>query len=95
MAISNIHLTHSLARSNNIKLVFATIVLIYFAWMDIALYMNLQRWMPPFEATTSSISAGAGSGAGSAGLIRISQQDIDSLTDPHHPPRPGSSRRLK
>ena len=28
MAISNIHLTHTFARSNNIKLVFAIIVLI-------------------------------------------------------------------
>lgn len=86
MAISNIHLTHSFARSNHIKLVFATIVIIYFAWMDIALYMNLQRWTPPPPPSSSSSSS-----SNQLEAVRIYQHQVDnsnnvdsSLNDPHH-----------
>lgn len=47
MAISNLY--HLIKTSNPKMIFFASIVLIYFAWMDIALYINLQRWTPPLS----------------------------------------------
>jgi hypothetical protein len=46
--------------SRNIKVIFfCAVILIYFVWMDIALFFNLQRWSPPLDASklTSSKTA--------------------------------------
>ncbi|CAF0850335.1 unnamed protein product [Brachionus calyciflorus] len=40
--------------NNNYKFVFfGLILIIYFAWMDIALFINLQRWSPQIQANTT------------------------------------------
>lgn len=46
IAINNKYLITSI--NNNYKFIFLLLILIfYFAWMDIALFINLQRWSPP------------------------------------------------
>lgn len=46
ISINNKYITSSI--SNNIKFIFFGVILIsYFAWMDIALFVHLQRWSPP------------------------------------------------
>lgn len=46
ISINNKYITASIG--NNIKFIFFAICLLsYFAWMDIALFVHLQRWSPP------------------------------------------------
>ncbi len=46
ISINNKYLTSSI--NNNIKFIFFGIILIvYFLWMDIALFVHLQKWSPP------------------------------------------------
>ena len=46
ISINNKYITSSI--NNNIKFIFFGVILIsYFAWMDIALFVHLQKWSPP------------------------------------------------
>ncbi len=53
LTINNRLITNSI--NNNYKfLFFGLILIIYFMWMDIALFVNLQRWSPPPIENTSA-----------------------------------------
>ena len=53
LSINNRYISTSI--NNNAKFIFfGLILIIYFAWMDIALFVNLQRWSPPPILNTPS-----------------------------------------
>ena len=56
LTLNNRLITSSI--NNNYKfLFFGTILIIYFMWMDIALFVNLQRWSPPpIEVSSQKIT---------------------------------------
>jgi len=86
MAISNLHLSQTITNTNNLKIMFfVSLLLIYFAWMDIALYINLQRWSPPLSQYEAS------------NLIVPPQQAADNgdLSGEQHHHRYAAERRRK